>query len=102
MTSIQELMNKKKELGKERDLCAELYNVWITKLHDLQDFPDQYEMYMELIKNMEPYTNTLKEQIREINRKICEELGVESIDETEYTMDCVYKYGFDRPVKGDD
>lgn len=94
---IEKLMNKKREIGVERDLCAELYNVWISKLHDHEDDPEKYELYLNLIANMEPYGNMLKEQIRELNRQICEIEGVESIAETKYEMECVYKYGFDRP-----
>ncbi len=97
MTSVQKLFEKKKELGEERDLCAELYNVWITKMHEHEDDPKKFELYMKMIRNMEPYGQMLKEEIREINRKICEIEGVEAIDDTEHTMDCVYKYGFDKP-----
>ena len=46
MTESEKLFEKKEELAKERDLCAELYNVWITKLHDFQNDPVKYEMYV--------------------------------------------------------
>lgn len=97
MTSIQTLIKNKKELCRERDLCAELYNVWITKLHDFEDNPSKYEMYMNMINNLEPYGQMLKEGIREINRKICEIEEVESISETSYAEECVYRYGYDKP-----
>lgn len=97
MTSVQTLIDKKTELGKERDLCAELYNVWITKLHEFENVPEKYELYMKMINNMEPYGQMLKEEIREINRELCDIEGVESIEDTPYTRDCVYKYGMDRP-----
>ena len=99
MTTIQELVSKKEELGKERDLCAELYNVWITKLHDFQDEKEKYDLYVKMIANMEPYGQMIKEQIREINRKICDHYGVDSIDQTPHVMDCVYKYGNEMPNK---
>lgn len=97
MTIPQEWIDRKAELGKERDLCAELYNVWITKLHDHENDPEKYELYMNMIQNMEPYGQMLKEEVRDINRQICELMGVESIEDTPYAQDCVYKYGFDRP-----
>jgi hypothetical protein len=97
MTDVQELLKKKKELGDERDLCAEMYNVWITKLHDFQKDPVKYNMYMDMIQVLEPYGQMLKEEIREINRILCKIEGVESIDQTEYFRECYNKYGKDRP-----
>lgn len=97
MTDIEKLIEVKNDLGNERDLCAELYNVWITRLHDYQDIPEKYNMYMKMISIMEPYTNSLKEQMREINRKICDIEGVDSIGDTKYVRECVNKYGVDRP-----
>ncbi|MAZ47377.1 MAG: hypothetical protein CME65_02370 [Halobacteriovoraceae bacterium] len=97
MTSIQSLVSKKDKLCTERDLCAELYNVWITKLHDVQEDEDQYNMYLQMIANLEPYGQMIKEQIREINRKICDHYGVDSIEKTPHMKDCVAKFGFDRP-----
>ena len=101
MTTVQTLLDRKVELGRERDLCAELYNVWITKLHYFEDVPEKYELYMNMINNMEPYGQMLKEEIRDINRQLCRIEGVESIEDTPYTQDCVYKYGFDRPNSDD-
>jgi hypothetical protein len=95
--NIQELVKQKNEIGDERDLCAELYNLWITKLYKFENNPEKYKMYMELIGFMEPYSNFLKEEIREINRKICEIEGVESIGETDYVRECNNKHGLDRP-----
>lgn len=94
---IQTLLNKKQDIGDERDLCAELYNVWITKLHDFEDDPARYNMYMELISFMEPYANKLKEEIREINRQLCEIEGVDSISETNYVRLCNNKHGLLMP-----
>jgi hypothetical protein len=94
---IQKLVEEKRGLCNERDLCAELYNVWITKLHDFQEDPEKYELYMNLIQNMEPYGNTLKSRIREINKEICEYLGVDSIEKTPYFFECVNKYGYMTP-----
>lgn len=97
MQTIEELLKQKEELCRERDLCAELYNVWITKLHDYQKDRDKYELYMKMINNMEPYGSMIKEQIREINRKLCEIKGVDSIGDTEFAYECVNKYGYDAP-----
>lgn len=97
MTEIEKLLRQKQELGDERDLCAEMYNVWITKMHDFQQDPVKYKMYMNMIQMLEPYGQTLKEEIRAINRKLCEIEGVESIDQTQYVRECNNKYGKDRP-----
>jgi hypothetical protein len=97
MTEIESLLKKKKDLGDERDLCAEIYNVWITKMHDFQNDPVKYKMYMDMIQVMEPYGQILKEEIRIINRRLCEIEGVDSIDKTQYFRECNYKYGKDKP-----
>ena len=95
--TIQNLINTKNELGDERDLCAELYNLWITRLHDFQDIPEKYKMYMHLISFMEPYANSLKEEIREINRSLCEIEGVASIEDTKYFRECNNTHGLEMP-----
>lgn len=94
---IQELVQKKNIIGDERDLCAELYNLWITRLYENEKNPERYKMYMELIGFMEPYSNKLKEDIREINREICQIEGVESIGDTQYMRECNNTHGLDRP-----
>ena len=35
------------------------------KLHDFEDDNDKYEQYMKMIDNLEPYSNMLKEEIRQ-------------------------------------
>jgi hypothetical protein len=97
MTDIESLLKKKNDLGDERDLCAEVYNVWITKMHEFQRDPVKYKMYMDMIQMLEPYGQLLKEEIRAINRKLCEIEGVDSIDQTQYFRECNNKYGKDRP-----
>ena len=62
MTILQDVLNKKSILCKERDLTAELYNLWITKMHDFQDDKYKYEMYLKMIDNLEPYANMIKEE----------------------------------------
>lgn len=94
---IEDLLKLKNKLGDERDLCAELYNLWITRLHENQENKNKYEMYMSLISMMEPYVNSLKEEMREVNRQICEIEGVESIGETNYVRECNNRHGLDRP-----
>ena len=97
MTTLQDVLNKKTILCQERDLTAELYNLWITKMHDFQDNEHKYNMYMNMINNLEPYANMVKEEIRVCNREICEIEGVDSISETKHEQACVYKYGYDKP-----
>lgn len=94
---IEQLIELKNKLGDERDLCAELYNLWITRLHEFENDPVKYKMYMGLISMMEPYANTLKEEMREINRKVCEIEGVDSIGETAYVRECNNTHGLDMP-----
>jgi hypothetical protein len=97
LTILQDVLNKKSILCKERDLTAELYNLWITKMHDFQDDKYKYEMYLKMIDNLEPYANMIKEEIRVCNRKICEIEGVESIADTSFGVECTYKYGYEKP-----
>lgn len=94
---VEKLVEEKRGLCNERDLCAELYNIWITKLHDYQDDPEKYELYMMLIQNMEPYGSEVKGRIREINQMLCKHYGVDSIEKTPYYFECTNKYGRDRP-----
>lgn len=94
---VEELLKLKNQIGDERDLCAELYNIWITRLHDFQDDPEKYEMYIDLIQFLEPYGNRLKEEIREINRELCEIEGVDTIAETPYVRACNNTHGLDMP-----
>lgn len=94
---IDDLIKKKNTLGDERDLCAELYNLWITRLYEFESDKEKYKMYMGMIAMLEPYVNLLKEEMREINRKICEIEGVESIGETSYIRECNNKHGLDKP-----
>ena len=94
---INQLIERKNKLGDERDLCAELYNLWITRLHEFENDPVKYKMYMGLISQMEPYANTLKEEMREINREICAIEGVDSIGETDYVRECNNTHGLDMP-----
>lgn len=97
MTILQDVLNKKSILCKERDLTAELYNLWITKMHDFQDDKYKYEMYLKMIDNLEPYANMIKEEIRVCNRQICKIEGVESIEDTPHGVECTYKYGYEKP-----
>jgi len=97
LTILQDVLNKKDILCKERDLTAELYNLWITKMHDFQDDKYKYEMYLKMIDNLEPYANMIKEEIRVCNREICKIEGVESIEDTSHGVECTYKYGYEKP-----
>ena len=94
---IDELVKKKNTLGDERDLCAEVYNLWITRLYEHESNKEKYNMYMAMIAMLEPYVNSLKEEMREINRQICDIEGVESIGDTKYTRECNNTHGLDKP-----
>lgn len=94
---LEKLHKEKEKLCLERDMCAEMCNMWITRLHDFQENEDKYKVYANLLMSTEKYTNTLKEEVREINRKICEILKVNDINETDYVHTCKYKFGMDRP-----
>jgi len=94
---IEKLVETKNKIGDERDLCAELYNLWITRLAENEEDPERYKMYMDMISMMEPYAQKLKEDMRELNREICRIEGVESIAETRYVRECNNTHGLDRP-----
>lgn len=97
MIELQKLIELKEELCKERDLCAELCNIWITRMYQSQNDKELYEKYLKMINDTEPYTQDLKARVSELNRQICEIEGVASISDTQYTHTCVSKYGFDFP-----
>lgn len=67
-------------MTKEQEIkeSAELYNLWFTGLHDYRENP-----------NMEPYSNTLKEDVG-MNNKSLE--GVDNIGDTDYVINVVYQY----------
>lgn len=96
---LDKLFELKEQICKERDLCAELCNMWLTHMYKNQNDKVQYEKYLKMINDTEPYTQELKAQISQLNRQICELAGVESITDTQYTHTCVSKYGFDAPNK---
>lgn len=97
MDKPEELYALKEELCKERDLCAELCNVWIGRMYQSQNDKAKYEKYLKLINDTEPYTQGLKAEIAMLNKRICEIVGADNISDTEYTHTCVSKYGFDFP-----
>jgi hypothetical protein len=97
MNDVKEMVELKNELCKERDLCAELCNIWITRMYQYQTNKMEYNKYLKLIQDTEPYTQELKAKISELNKRICQALGVDSISDTEYTHECTSKYGFDFP-----
>jgi hypothetical protein len=94
---IDKLIEQKNKIGDERDLCAELCNVWLTRLYEVQDDPESYKKYLELISHMEEYASDLKEQIRKINKEICRIEGVESISDTDHVRECNNSHGLDIP-----
>jgi hypothetical protein len=46
---------------------------------------------------MEPYAKTTKEDIRVINKQICELVGADNIKDTDYHLLCEDRYGFSKP-----
>jgi|JI10StandDraft_1071094.scaffolds.fasta_scaffold1230465_2 lipoprotein NlpI len=70
--TVEQLLEAKAKLCKERDRCADVYNVLIAYLIEAEDTPEQYEVFAQLIENLEPYSNLTKERMRELNRKIAE------------------------------
>jgi hypothetical protein len=97
MTELQQLAEHKTKLNTERDLCCELGNAWLTRLHDSEDDEDKYELYTRLIADLEEYSQIVKSEVVEINKRICEILNVDSIEDTEYAHTCQSKYGLDKP-----
>lgn len=87
----------KEELSNERDLCAELCNIWLTKMYRNQDNKQVYDKYLKLINETEPYTQELKAQISQLNKQLCDMLGVDTLKDTDYGHICKSKYGFDQP-----
>jgi hypothetical protein len=97
MNEIQKIYEMKEELSNERDLCAELCNIWLTKMYRSQDNKENYEKYLKLINETEPYTQELKAQITRLNKQLCDMLNVDTLSNTDYEHVCKSKYGFDQP-----
>lgn len=97
MTEIDKLVDRKKKLNAERDLCCELGNAWLTRLHDHEDDETKYELYTRLIADLEEYSQIVKSEVVDINKRICEILDVDSIEDTLYAYTCQSKYGLDKP-----
>ena len=97
MSNIEELFEKKKRLSMERDLCAEFYNLMLSKANENVDNPKHYDYYLDIVELMEPYAKGTKQEIRELNAKICEICGVDNIEDTPYTIECEDRYGFSKP-----
>lgn len=97
MTELEELFERKKKISMERDLCAEFYNLMLSKANASVDDPKLYSYYLDVVEIMEPYAKDTKQEIREINSRICEICGVESISDTEYNIACEDRYGFSKP-----
>lgn len=97
MNEIDQLFEKKKRISLERDLCAEFYNLMLSKANESVNDPKHYDYYLDVVELMEPFAKELKEEVREINKRICEICGVDKIDETPYTVECQDRYGFSKP-----
>lgn len=97
MDEVQKLYEIKEELSNERDLCAELCNIWLSKMYRNQDNKENYEKYLRLINETESYTQELKAEISKLNRQLCDILGVDTLINTQYEHVCKSKYGFDKP-----
>lgn len=97
MTELEQLVDRKTKLNAERDLCCELGNAWLTRLHDNEEDESKYELYTRLIADLEEYSQIVKSEVININKRICDILGVESIEDTKYAYACQSKYGLDKP-----
>lgn len=97
MNRINELYEQKKKLSMERDLGAEFYNLMLSKANENVDNEEHYTYYLDVVESIEPYSRDVKEKIRRINKEICEILGVQSIQETQYHIECEDRYGFSKP-----
>lgn len=97
MSKLEELFERKKRLSMERDLCAEFYNLMLSKANESVDSPQHYDYYLDVVELMEPYAKETKEDIRVINKQICEIVGAENIKDTEYHLLCEDRYGFSKP-----
>ena len=94
---VCDLFEEKKQLSKERDLCAEFYNVMLSYANKNIDNPEKYKYYLDVVEQMEPYAKDTKERVREINRELCKCSGVKDIKETPYHWECEDRYGFSKP-----
>jgi len=97
MSELEQLVDRKNKLNAERDLCCELGNAWLTRMHDSEDNDIKYELYTRLITDLEEYSQIVKSEVVDINKTICHILNVESIEDTEYAHTCQSKYGLEKP-----
>ncbi len=97
MSELDKLWKKKQLLSKERDLCAEFYNLMLSKANENVDSPKHYDYFLDVVEKMEPYAKETKEEIREINRQICKLVGRSSLEGTKYYLECEDRYGFSKP-----
>ena len=96
-TGKSEIFDSKQLLSKERDLCAEFYNLMLSKANENVDSPKHYDYFLDVVEKMEPYAKETKEEIREINRQICKLVGRSSLEGTKYYLECEDRYGFSKP-----
>ena len=94
---IDNLYKEKQQLSKERDLCAEFYNVMLTYANRNIDDKEKYKYYLDVVEIMEPYAKDTKERIREINKELCKFCGETDIKKTPYNLECEDRYGFSNP-----
>ena len=97
LIKVCDLFEEKKQLSKERDLCAEFYNVMLSYANKNIDNPEKYKYYLDVVEQMEPYAKDTKERVREINRELCKFSGVKDIKNTPYHLECEDRYGFSKP-----
>lgn len=97
LIKVCDLFEEKKQLSKERDLCAEFYNVMLSYANKNIDNPEKYKYYLDVVEQMEPYAKDTKERVREINRELCKFSGAKDIKNTPYHLECEDRYGFSKP-----
>lgn len=66
---MSDLLELKKQLCVERDMCIELSNFWSEKAYELQHNQESYSYYMGLIRTLEHHISKhLYPKIVEINK----------------------------------
>jgi len=97
LKELDDLYERKKSLHKERDLCAEFYNLMMSHANKNITDKDKYKYYLDVLEILEPYTEETKEKIRGINKRLCELSQASNIKDTPYHIECEDHYGFSKP-----
>ena len=66
----REILERKEEMCKVRDTCADEYTRYIQLLLESENDPVRYEYYLQKIADLEPRTRETKESMRSMNREL--------------------------------